>query len=215
MVFWGSCDDNDAMTKRVKRRRRGRVKHSLKGHYGHVLADIGIVASSILIAIILVQTDVLTQLLDSADEFEMLGSFIAGVFFTSVFTTAPAIATLGQVAITDSLPQVALIGAAGAVVGDFLMFRFIKDRVSESIMEIAEAEGWLHRIKVILKRRAFRWSAFLLGGILIAAPLPTDELGISLMGFAKMKLWMFFVISYAFNAIGITLIGLTARALAG
>lgn len=196
-------------------RRRGHVKHSLKGHYGHVLADIGIVVSSILIAIILVQTDTLTQLLSSTREFEMLGSFFAGMFFTSVFTTAPAVATLGQMAITDSLPQVVILGAAGAVVGDFLMFRFIKDRVSESIMEIAEAEGWLHRTKVILKRRAFRWSAFLVGGILIAVPLPTDELGISLMGFAKMKLWMFFALSYTFNAVGIMGIGLAARALAG
>lgn len=195
--------------------KRGHVKHSLKGHCGHVLADTGIVVSSILIAIILVQTDALTQLLSSTRELEMLGSFIAGIFFTSLFTTAPAVATLGQIAIVDSLPQTVIVGAAGAVIGDLIMFRFIKDRFSESIMELVEAEGWMHRIKVILKRRAFRWSAFLFGGLLIAAPLPTDELGISLMGFAKMKLWMFIVISYIFNAIGIALIGIAARAIAG
>lgn len=197
-----------------RRKRLPRRRHHKNG-YSHALADIGIIAMSVLVAVIFVKTNTLSQLLNSTAQFELIGSFIAGIFFTSIFTTAPAVATFGQVAITNSLSHVVFIGAAGAVVGDILMFRFVKDRVSESVMELVEAEGWMHRTKILLKRRSFRWSAFLLGGILIAVPLPTDELGISLMGFAKMKLWMFILISYIFNAAGIMAIGLAARAIAG
>ena len=61
------------------------------------------------------------------------------------------------------------------------------------------------------KLKFFRWLTFLVGGLIIASPLP-DELGISILGFSKMKVSWFIAISLVFNFIGILLIGVVARA---
>lgn len=167
---------------------------------------------SVLIALILAQTDVLVRVLTSTKELELIGSFIAGMFFTSVFTTAPAMVTLGEIAQVQSLVLVALFGAAGAVVGDLIIFRFVKDRVSEHLMAISKEQGGARRMKSLLKRKFFRGFTFFLGGLIIASPLP-DEIGISLMGISKMKLPLFVALSFMFNFIGIAMIGLAARAL--
>ncbi|MDQ5955273.1 MAG: hypothetical protein QG621_276, partial [Patescibacteria group bacterium] len=56
-----------------------------------VLLDTLIVAASLLAATIIVQTGVVHALAASFNELGVWGSFLAGVFFTSMFTTAPAI----------------------------------------------------------------------------------------------------------------------------
>ncbi|OGG47302.1 hypothetical protein A2671_00140 [Candidatus Kaiserbacteria bacterium RIFCSPHIGHO2_01_FULL_49_13] len=180
--------------------------------YNGLLSDLGIIALSIFIAIILARTDALITLFTATHGLELVGSFIAGLFFTSIFTTAPAIATLGELAQLNSVFLVALFGAAGALIGDFIIYQFVKDRVAEHLMELLKTEGVLRRTRTLLKRSSFRWIAFLLGGLVIASPLP-DELGISLIGFSKMSVFRFAVLSYLFNFLGILLIGLAAQAL--
>lgn len=177
----------------------------------HLYKDIGIVFLSVLIALILVKTNVLVSLLTSTKELEYLGSFVTGMFFTSVFTTAPAIVTLGELAQVHGIFQTALLGALGAIVGDLVIFKFVRDNVSEHLREVLHAKK--HKIKkapTTLRLKIFRWLTFLAGGIIIASPLP-DELGIGLLGFSKMRLPLFILFSFAFNFIGIVLIGELAK----
>jgi hypothetical protein len=179
---------------------------------GFLLHDVLIIAISIVVAVLLVQTDALVTILLSARELEVLGSFIAGMFFTSVFTTAPAIVTLGEIAHANSILVVALFGALGAVVGDVIIFRFIRDRFSEHLLQLAKHTGIGKRTKILLKLKLFRWVSFFVGGLIIASPFP-DELGISMLGFSKMRTSWFIPLSFTFNFIGIFLIGLIARTL--
>ena len=167
---------------------------------------------SIFIAVVLVQTDILIKILTSTQELELLGSFIAGIFFTSVFTTAPAIVTLGEIAQNNSIISVAVLGSIGAVIGDLVIFYFFRDRFTEHIMELVQHQGIGKRIKVLLKQKSFRWLTFFVGGLIIASPLP-DELGISLLGFSKMRTSWFIPLSLIFNFLGILLIGWIAKAL--
>jgi len=191
---------------------RKRRPRALNGN--HILVDIGLISLSVLVSIVLVRTHAITQLLMSTEELELLGTFIAGMFFTSAFTTAPAIATLGEIALTQSVFMTALIGAAGSVAGDVLIFRFVKDRLSGDVIEVLRYEGVLKRVRAIFRLRFFRWFTLLLGGLVIASPLP-DELGVALLGLSKMKTSWFFWLSFVFNFLGIFGIGLAARALAG
>lgn len=177
-----------------------------------LLQDIAIILLSVVIAVILERTDVLIKILTSTKELELLGSFIAGMFFTSGFTTAPAIVTLGEIARANSILPTAIFGAMGAVVGDLIIFRFIRDRFSEHLMEIIKHQGAGKRIKMLFKLKFFRWLTFLVGGLIIASPLP-DELGIGLLGFSKMRTAWFIPLSFTFNFIGILLIGLIAKTL--
>ncbi len=177
-----------------------------------LIQDIAIIFLSIIVAVILVKTGILTKVLTSTKEIRLFGSFIAGMFFTSVFTTAPAIATLGEIARANSIALTALFGGMGAVVGDVIIFRFIRDKLSEHLVILVEHQGAWKRIRALFKLRSFRWLTALVGGLVIASPLP-DELGICLLGCSKIKTSRFIALSFTFNILGIFLIGLIAKAI--
>jgi len=182
------------------------------GSENHILIDVAIIVLSVLVAILLVQTEVLTNLLASAGNIEIWGAFIAGMFFTSIFTTAPAIATLGEISIIHGIFYTALFGAMGSVLGDLLIFRFVRDHFSEHVSEIMTHQSVWRRFHLLFKRRFFRWFTILVGGFILASPLP-DELGIAVLGFSKMNMKYFALLSFVFNFLGILLIGLAAGAL--
>ena len=108
--------------------------------------------------------------------------------------------------------QVAFVGAAGAMIGDLLIFQFIRDKLSEHLMNlmIDEIAGVKRKFRHHLK--FFRWFTFFIGGVIIASPLP-DELGVGLLGLSKMNVVWFAPLSFLFNFIGIIMIGLVANAL--
>ena len=182
------------------------------GSENHILIDVAIIVLSVLVAILLVQTEVLTNLLASAGNIEIWGAFIAGMFFTSIFTTAPAIATLGEISIIHGIFYTALFGAMGSVLGDLIIFRLVRDRFSEHVSEIMTHQSVWRRFHLLFKRRFFRWFTILVGGFILASPLP-DELGIAVLGFSKMNMKYFALLSFVFNFLGILLIGLAAGAL--
>ena len=176
------------------------------------LHDLSVVALSVLIAVILVKARILTSFLDTTSGFKFIGSFIAGIFFTSVFTTAPAIVTLGEISKHDALLPTAFFGALGALLGDIVIFQFIRDELSVHFVELIKHSSVWKRLRVLFRLKYFRWFTFMLGGIIIASPFP-DELGIGLLGFAKTKTNLFIPVSLVFNFIGILLIGVIARAI--
>ena len=174
-----------------------------------LLFDLVIIIFSIGIALLLVKMEFLGEILTSTRQQELLGSFIAGMFFTSVFTTAPATVALGEIALHGSLWLTALLGALGAVIIDGFMFKFVKDRFSEHLLKQIKEKG---RLKSLLRLKLFRRFSFLIGGIIIASPLP-DELGISILGLSRIKMRQFIPFSFISNFIGILLIGIIARAI--
>lgn len=180
-------------------------------HY-NLMKDLAIIAISVVIAMLLVKSRIIVDILTSSIQLELLGSFIAGMFFTSVFTVAPATVTLGEIARENFVILVALIGGLGAVVGDLIIFRFVRDRFGEHLKELVKYNSVGKRLKTIFRLRCFRWFAFFVGGLIIASPFP-DELGIALMGFSKMKTLPFMVVSFIFNSLGILIIGLVAKSL--
>ncbi|MEX2013460.1 MAG: hypothetical protein WD897_00900 [Parcubacteria group bacterium] len=181
-----------------------------KNHF--LLQDATFIVLSVIVAVTLIKTGVLIELLTSTRELGLLGSFVAGIFFTSVFTIAPAIVTLGEIAKANSILFTAIFGAMGAVIGDLIIFRFIRDRLSEHLMELIKYNGAGKRVKILFKLKLFRWLTFLVGGLIIASPFP-NELGISLLSLSKIKTQLFIPLSFAFNFISIILVGLIAKAL--
>ena len=181
------------------------------GSENHILIDVAVIVLSVLVAVLLVRTEVLANLLASAGDMEVFGAFIAGIFFTSIFTTAPAIAALGEISIIHGIFYTALFGAIGSVLGDLIIFRLVRDRFSEHVSEIMTHQSIWRRFHLLFKRRFFRWFTFFVGGFILASPLP-DELGIAVLGFSKMRVKYFALLSFAFNFLGILAIGLVARA---
>lgn len=183
------------------------------GSESHILQDTAIIAISVLVAVLLVRTDVLANILISVEKISIFSAFIAGMFFTSIFTTAPAIAALGEISLIQGVLYTAFFGAIGSVLGDLIIFRFVRDRFSEHVSEILMHQSVWRRFHLLFKRRFFRWLTFLVGGFILASPLP-DELGIAVLGFSKMRIKYFALLSFFFNFLGILLIGYAAKSLA-
>ncbi len=179
-------------------------------HRRNLTKDFLFIALSVLFAVLIVKTGALQFIFESTQEMKFIGSFVAGMFFTSAFSTAPAVVALGQIAQSGSVFWTAVLGAVGALIGDFLLFRFVEDRLAEDFGELikeAKAERFVH----IFHLRLFRRLVPFVGALIIASPLP-DELGIAMMGLSKMKTSLFVPVSFLMNFLGILLIGLVAKA---
>ena len=181
------------------------------GDENRILQDVALIVLSVLVAVLLVRTHVLANLLSG--ELGIWGALVAGMFFTSIFTTAPAIAALGEVSLVQGIFHTAFFGAMGSMLVDLAIFRFVRDRFSEHVAEILTHQSAWRRFRLLLNHRLFRWITFLVGGVVLASPLP-DELGIAVLGFSKMRMKYFAVISFVFNFLGIVVIGFVARSLA-
>ncbi|HLD60922.1 MAG TPA: hypothetical protein VJA27_02200 [Patescibacteria group bacterium] len=182
----------------------------------HFIKDLVILAISITAAVFLVKNqEIIDLFLHAFRGSEMLASFVAGTFFTSIFTTAPAMVALGEIAQEGSVLTTAFFGALGAVIGDLILFRFVRDGVSEDIEYLLRK---IKKEKISLFRgkffhlKIFRYLWPLIGALIIASPLP-DELGLMILGLSKTKTNIFIPLSFSFNFLGILAIGLIARAI--
>ena len=99
----------------------------------HLLRDGIIVGASIVIAYFVGEAGLIENLLRGTDVHGALWSFISGIFFTSVFTIAPAAVALGELAQRFPLSTVALWGALGALIGDSLRLLFVRNTLSRDI----------------------------------------------------------------------------------
>ena len=178
----------------------------------HIVQDLKIIMLSIFVAVIIIKTGMLSHFIKQLGSYNIIGAFIAGMFFTSVFTTAPALATLGELGVIHNPFVIAFIGGIGAVIGDMIIFRFIRDRFSEDIREVFRLTKPSDRLKKLAELQFFRWFILFFGGFIIASPLP-DEIGISLLGMAKISTRWFVPISFVFNSIGILVVILTLKKL--
>ena len=91
--------------------------------------DITLLIISVCFAVFIVRTGIAHEFILSLGSLRWLGVFLAGAFFTSMFTTAPSIVLLSELAQTTSLPALAILGGIGAVLGDYLIFYFVRDRI--------------------------------------------------------------------------------------
>ena len=174
-------------------------------HNKYIIQDGILLLLSIGFAIFVTKTGIVNNFIESLDGLTYLGIFIAGMFFTSVFTTAPSIAFLSGFAQDNPLLLVTFLGGLGAVCGDYIIFRFVKDRISEDINYLLSSSR-KKRFFLIFKTKLFRWLVPFIGALIIASPFP-DELGIAMLGLSKMNNKVFLLVSFIFNSLGIFVIG--------
>lgn len=173
-----------------------------------LLRDGLIIAASLIAAWGIVRSSLVDYLILMSDGLYVLDAFVGGLFFTSVFTTAPAIAFLVKLGQIYPAYAIALVGGVGALLGDLIIFSFIKNNVREDIYYLF-SKSKSRRLRHLFDYRFVRWSLAFLGALVIASPLP-DELGLALMGMSNISPVRFVLISYTFNTIGIFLIAYIA-----
>ncbi len=141
--------------------------------------------------------------------FGYIGAFITGILFVSIFTVAPAAVVLYFLADHLNPLLVALFAGMGAVIGDYLIFRFLRDRVFDELTPLFLKNGGNKLVK-LFKTPYFGWLLPFVGAFIIASPFP-DEIGIGLLGASRLKSWQFLILSFLLNSIGIFVVIIAAR----
>jgi hypothetical protein len=140
-----------------------------------------------------------------------LGAFIAGVFFVSTFTVIPAMYVLYALADKLNPLGVAVFAGIGALIGDYIIFRFLKDEVFKELRPVFLKLGGNYLLRVF-RTPFFAWLVPLIGAAIIVSPFP-DEVGVGILGLSKLKAWQFMLLSFILNAAGILIVITIARSL--
>jgi hypothetical protein len=167
----------------------------------NLFRDLAVIALSVGLAVLLARAGVVADLLSGAASQVVIGSVLSGMFFVSVFTAAPAVVVLMRLVEANSLWEVAFFGALGALLGDFLIFRFVKDTLVQDLRAQVSLKTRL-RFALLGRRGLFRWLMPAVGALLVASPLP-DELGLALLGFSKIRTALFLPLSFTLNLLGL------------
>ncbi len=165
-----------------------------------VTRDLIILCASITAAIILARTGVLEQFFSSTSNLVYISAFVAGIFFTSIVTIGPATLALITLCGIGNPYLVALLGAAGAVIGDLVIYLFVKDDLARDAKFLTKP---LH-LKHLFKFHFLRWLGPIIGSLVIISPLP-DELGLALMGFKNIQLRLLVPLLFVLNFFGVLL----------
>ncbi len=178
------------------------TKPTKASHVSHAL----LFSAGMAVAVIIGQSGILEHVLQWSTSFTFLAAFVAGFFFTSLLTITPAGVLFYQMFSAGApLLPVALVGAAGAMLGDVILLKFLKTNLTDELVSFVRAHTSKHA-KRMWRFRWFSWAMLIGGALIIASPLP-DELGIALMGVGDIKPKVFLPLSFSMNALGILLIG--------
>lgn len=180
------------------------MKHHTKYHAKHHYKNIVLVCIGILAAVALSRVDEFRAVLLHLGTFGYVGAFITGMLFVTTFTAPIGTLMLVILAQRYTAIEIGILAGAGAVVTDMLIFRFVKDDLSDEIKSLYKHFGGSH-LRHIFHSKYFHWTLPVLGALIIASPLP-DELGVSLLGISKMKPFQFILTSFCLNSLGIFLI---------
>lgn len=176
-----------------------KIKHEKNAHA--LVRDLVMISIGIFLAVILSRFGFFDLIIGRFGDYYAVDSFIAGIFFTSIFTLVPSSMTLVHIAQHASTFSVVMWGSLGAMVGDLILFLFIKDRFAEDLKKALKASTIKHLLKS-LHFGFMRWLSPIIGALIIASPLP-DEFGITLLGMSKVKTIVLIPIAFFMNMIGI------------
>lgn len=178
--------------------------HRYHNHH-HILRDLSLLALSFLVAAFVGSSDVFRALLTASQGHAVFASFVAGFFFTSFFTFAPSTVVLGKISGSYPLWIVAVSGALGAVIANYLLFEFARDSIRDDIDELF-GSPYHKRFSTFFSNRKLRWVLPALAIIIIVSPLP-DELAVALFGITNMRTRIFAPLAFASHLVGIAAIG--------
>ena len=180
-----------------------------RGVNTYIIRYAGIILLSIIVAIVLAKTGILADVLTATQTIKFIGSFLAGLFFISIFTAAPATVIIFELVQTNSIWEVAFFGGLGALIGDLIIFKFVKDVLANDLLFLVRRIK-INQLSKFFKFKTFKLLILILGAIILASPLP-DELGLVLMGVSRTNIKLFVPLSFILNFFGILVIGLIAK----
>lgn len=166
---------------------------------------------SIIFSLYLARNEGFHLFLLSLGSWGYIGALFAGILFVSTLTIAAGAVSLVILAERLNPIELAIIAGLGGMIGDFAIFRFVKDGLLSEFTPIYNSLGGKY-LTALLRRKYFRWMLPVIGALIIVSPFP-DEIGVSLMGITKIKGYQFLLLSFVLDVTGVFLFVVSARAI--
>lgn len=171
----------------------------------------GFLALSIAAFFYFADSAIVQSLISKMGELGYAGAFITGIFFVYTFTVAPSAVILYRLADSYNPIFVALLAGLGAVIGDYIIFKYFRDKVFSELRPVLNKLSGPF-IKKIFLTPYFAWLLPFAGLFIIASPFP-DEVGVGLLGASKLKNWQFLILTFLLNVFGIFVVVSLARSI--
>jgi len=139
-----------------------RLRH--RRHYNLLL-----LVGGLAFALILSRLPFFAILIREIEKFGYLGAVFSGFLFTSTFTVATGALLIANFAKLLDPFLLILCTVFGALIGDTLIFLFIKDKVSEDITPVYEHFLAKNHLKKIVHTKYFSWTLPVVGALIIAS----------------------------------------------
>ncbi|MBI1972053.1 MAG: hypothetical protein HYS53_02010 [Candidatus Aenigmarchaeota archaeon] len=192
-----------------------KVQYPWKYQWKH--KNLVLIFLSTALAVYVLTTPEIAGLIEHSGNLGYFGAFIAGLFFSSLFTTPLATVTLALLGKTMDPFLLASIGASGAMIADFVIFRIVRKSVDDLSQEIIELKIFIERHNPVHfnpKNRVLHelkiHIAPILAGFIIASPLP-DEIAIGMLGAAHYDQRKILAFSFVANFLGILALAYIGR----
>jgi len=153
----------------------------------------------ILIAYAIINYSNLGVVVSNFRDLGYMGSIISGFMYAFSLTAAPATAIFYKLGAVLNPVYIAALGALGCVVGDFFIFKFVKDKLMEELKLLTEEIGdkIVFQSKTILNHSAFQSSIFQNSLFYRLFPfsnlLLSKKFRITMLKAANLKAWKIFV----------------------
>ena len=186
-------------------------------------------AAGLVVAYLIISTDRFDAVVAELKNMQYFGILLSGLFYAFSLTTAPATAIFYKLGSSFSPLLIAGIGAFGTMAGDYLIFRFVKNKLMGELRMLTDEVGSkiffrnsiFYRIfpfsNLLLsksfriamfkigKSKAWRTATIVLAGAVIMLPIP-DEIGVAMMGAVNFRTKYFLLMSYCLNFAGILMV---------
>lgn len=168
-------------------------------------------AAGIIAGIFLYNYHPFHEFLKNLGAYGYAGAFIAGILYDSTVTVTTSIVILLILAESFSKLEIGIIAGIGAVLGDLIIFKLVKDNLFKEFqfiydsVEVGIGKKRTRVLKHIVHTKYFHWMLPIFAAILIGSPFP-DEIAWGLMGATKIKPYQVILVSFTFNFTGIVLI---------
>jgi uncharacterized membrane protein YdjX (TVP38/TMEM64 family) len=161
---------------------------------------------TVLLAYFLFRTESTQGFFHGLGDFGYLSAFFGGMLFAFGFGAPFGVAILATIANDVNVFIGAVLGGLGALLSDYLLFKFIRLTFNDEIERFKNSKSFGLFHGLLIRRIPPKISFYIslgIAGIVIASPLP-DEFGVALLaGLTTVRERTFAIISFALNTIGI------------
>lgn len=165
-----------------------------------LLIDFIVILAVIILSFFLVTSRLEDRILSNFKGHEWVAYLTAGIFSVNTITAFPAYTFMAKVVNPENFWLVVSLGAIGSVIGDTLIFSFIKFRLIESIIN-----SFKHNKKIVsllrTRNKVVKAILVVIGSLIIMSPMP-DEIGVLLIGVSRIPQSYFILLSLVLNSVG-------------